>query len=183
MQRRWAKQRRDVLVDLANLRDDGLTQFRSRNRFFLHDPRLADNSAILQYRDQLQQIWRGEDAGTILSTWINYCRMGHLPMWSVPTWADGTHTVEPNYTLFQLSLAIAAGEWMPRMAICGNLDCPQRYFLKGRKTQRFCDRPGCTAYGQREHKRKWWAEHGADWKQKHERIQKSPKSNRRKGGR
>src|ERR1700687_3352426 len=69
------------------------------------------------------------------------------------------------------------------MAVCGNPECPSPYFLKARKTQRFCDRPACSAYGQREHKRKWWSEHGEEWKQKREMVRQSRARKQRRGGR
>ena len=51
---------------------------------------------------------------------------------------DGTHSVSPNELIFPLTLAIAASELTAKMGISGNPVCPQKYFLKGRKTQRFC---------------------------------------------
>jgi hypothetical protein len=76
-----------------------------------------------------------------------------------------TGCVFPDYRNLPLSLAVAVSEVSPRMIICQNPECPNPYFLKGRSTQRFCERPACTLYGQREHKKKWWAEHGKQWKQ------------------
>jgi len=44
------------------------------------------------------------------------------------------------------------------MAVCEKPSCSQKYFLKGRSTQRFCDREVCAAYGQRQDKLNWWNE-------------------------
>jgi hypothetical protein len=66
--------------------------------------------------------------------------------------------VAPNYSILPLSLAIGVSELRPKMAVCANPECPQPYFFKGRITQRYCDRPACVIYAQREHKKKWWRE-------------------------
>lgn len=156
MQRRAAQWRRRILLDLANLSDDGCPYFRRRLRFS-GDPALKGDHAILKYREQLRKLWRGEaDRGETLCDWLDYCRIEHLWTWAVSGWGDGTYSVEPNYEIFPLALAIAAGEWMPKMGTCGNPDCPAPYLLKARRRQQFCDRPACIAFGQREHKREWW---------------------------
>src|SRR5262249_30721012 len=46
---------------------------------------------------------------------------------------------------------------------CPNLNCPAPYFFAKRHTQRYCS-SSCAQSGERETKRKWWAEHGADWR-------------------
>lgn len=167
MERSWAKRRKEILLDLANLRDDSPGLF--RRRFGQLDVSISgDDQAILRFRDQLQRLWRREArAAVILQMWVRERRPGWEPF-TVGQWADGRQSVWPNYHILPLSLAIGVAELGSKMAICKNPDCPQKYFLKGRRTQRFCDRLACTAYGQREHKRKWWSEHGEEWKKTRE---------------
>src|SRR5215469_6756648 len=43
-----------------------------------------------------------------------------------------------------------------RFRICGNPNCPERYFLGKRSTQRYCERGDCTKYAQQKHALKWW---------------------------
>jgi hypothetical protein len=50
--------------------------------------------------------------------------------------------------------------------VCPNDECPARYFFSPRPGQQYCSSE-CAKDAQRAHKRKWWAEHGAEWRQKH----------------
>jgi hypothetical protein len=49
---------------------------------------------------------------------------------------------------------------------CANPDCPAPYFLKHRKTQKFCDLGPCTEYAQRRYALKWWHENRAQRRRK-----------------
>jgi hypothetical protein len=71
-------------------------------------------------------------------------------------YAGGAPRVLPNYFLLPLALALGITEAGAKTAVCANPECPAPYFLKRRRTQRFCDRPACLAYGQRQHKLDWW---------------------------
>lgn len=46
---------------------------------------------------------------------------------------------------------------------CANPECPAPYFFAKRRNQRYCSEI-CAAPAQRELKRKWWAEHGEEWR-------------------
>jgi hypothetical protein len=176
---RWAKERAEILIDLACLGDDSCARF--RRRFPVLDVSTTkDDLAILQRRDELRRVWNGEThLGEAVSFWANLARIEHSQTWVVSAWAGGRYTVHPNYHIFSLSLAIGVGDLSHKMAICANPDCPQKYFLKGRKTQRFCDRPTCAAFGQRQHKKNWWHTHRGELRTKHENSTKRPKDSRR----
>jgi hypothetical protein len=182
MERSWAKRRKEILLDLANLRDDSPVLF--RRRFGQLDVSVSgDAQAILRFRDQLQMLWRREaPAAVVLQMWVKERRPGWEPF-TIVQWADGRQSVWPNYHILPLTLAIGVAELGPKMAICKNASCPQKYFLKGRKTQRFCDRPACMAYGQREHKRRWWSKHGQEWKETRKKIRGPRSKKHRKGAR
>jgi hypothetical protein len=60
---------------------------------------------------------------------------------------------------------------------CGNPECPAPYFFASRKNQRYCSEI-CAAPAQRELKRKWWAEHGEEWRA----ARQEKKSSKREGG-
>lgn len=68
----------------------------------------------------------------------------------------------PPPTPFELALSylIKAGD---RARYCANPECPAPYFFVTRKNQRYCSEI-CAAPAQRELKRKWWAEHGDEWR-------------------
>src|SRR5262249_9374572 len=71
----------------------------------------------------------------------------------------GTQLPLPHIELRHVLVMVILGV-LPKMTKCANPDCPSPYFLRHKKTQRFCDRPACLAYGQRIHKLNWWREHG-----------------------
>ena len=54
-----------------------------------------------------------------------------------------------------------------RLAICANKDngCPTPYFLRNKPKHRFCS-DACALPAQREFKRKWWSEHGKEWRRR-----------------
>lgn len=68
----------------------------------------------------------------------------------------------PPPTPFELALSyfLKAGD---RARYCANPECPAPYFFVTRKNQRYCSEI-CAAPAQRELKRKWWAEHGEEWR-------------------
>jgi hypothetical protein len=156
----WGKRGREILIELANLRDDSCGRFRRRFRMLDVSAR-KDDSAILHFRDQLRVLWRREkeeDRFIPLHEWLNNSCMNRQQTWSVCSNAGGTYSVEPRYSILPLTLALSASVWQAKMAVCENPNCAQKYFLKGRRTQRFCDRELCAAYGQRQHKLNWWNE-------------------------
>lgn len=78
----------------------------------------------------------------------------------------------PPPTPFELALSylLKAGD---RAHYCANTECPAPYFFVTRKNQRYCSEI-CAAPAQRELKRKWWAEHGEEWR-KARTVKKSSK--------
>ncbi len=51
------------------------------------------------------------------------------------------------------------------MRRCGNDDCPAPYFFAMRRSQKYCSEK-CSGPSKREAKKRWWAEHGEDWRRK-----------------
>jgi hypothetical protein len=59
--------------------------------------------------------------------------------------------------------------------ICENrAECPAPYFVRKRRTQKFCEAGPCVAYGQRLRSSKWWRQNGEEWRE-----QRQKKSSRR----
>jgi hypothetical protein len=168
---RWAAKRRaGMIVDLANLPDDDEDWFwrRWRGDYI----RTNYNRPLCKYRDELQTIWSvplspshewDTRANIRLRLWLNEAQQQRH------TWRLSAGCVLPDFSNLPLSLAVAVSELAPRMTICQNPKCPIPYFLKGKSTQTFCGQPACIRYGQREHKKKWWAEHGEQWRQERQR--------------
>jgi hypothetical protein len=61
-----------------------------------------------------------------------------------------------------------------KCGVCSNPDCPARYFLRRRKTQKFCESGPCVTYARRRYALKWWRDKGAKI-----RAKKQHKLNRR----
>jgi hypothetical protein len=66
-----------------------------------------------------------------------------------------------------------------RARYCPNTECVAPYFFAARHSQRYCSET-CAQSGERQAKRTWWAEHGAEWRES--RRQEANKSGRRKTG-
>jgi hypothetical protein len=178
---RWAAKRRARMIeDLVNLRDDAVEWFWRKWRADYINTKW--NRPLPEYREELQAIWsiplsQSRESTTLtdvrLQAWLNEA---HKPRRL--TWMLWSGCVLPDFRNFPLSIALAVSEQANRMAICPNPECPQKYFLRNRKTRRYCDRPACIEYGQREFKREWWKRVGAK-----RRVERSgtAKSQNRKG--
>lgn len=51
------------------------------------------------------------------------------------------------------------------MRVCPNPECPARYFVAGKRSQKYCSK-ACAAPAQRELKRTWWSKKGPAWRAK-----------------
>lgn len=159
---------REMLLDLANLPDDRWPQFHRRYRR-VYIPWPSDED-LVNWRLWLRQVWKGEDDRDVrfaLAAWTREATRDNRQSWVFDA-SQAPYAVRPNYKILALSLAVGTSELLSKMAVCQDPKCPQPYFLKSRKTQRFCERPACSAYGQREHKKNWWKEHGKEWKENRE---------------
>lgn len=67
-----------------------------------------------------------------------------------------------------------------RLGICENPDCPARYFVKKRRTQRFCEQGPCVQYAQRKYSLDWWKREGK--KRREERQRQRRKQRQRRVG-
>jgi hypothetical protein len=174
-----AKRRSEMIFDLANLRDDAKAEDWFWRRWQRVHTRTNWNRPLSEYREELRRIWSvplslSREWGTVADVhvriWLDEAQRPKEPLREGyatlrPTWTLEMGCVFPDYRNLPLSLAVGVSELAHRMAICENPECPSRYFLKGRSKQRFCELPACIRYGQREHKKRWWAEHGKQWKE------------------
>jgi hypothetical protein len=64
-----------------------------------------------------------------------------------------------------------------RMRRCTNFECPAPYFIARRLTQKYCS-DACAQPAQKEFKRRWWREHGSDWRSGRMKNRTSRKSSR-----
>lgn len=64
---------------------------------------------------------------------------------------------------------------------CPNTECVSPYFFAIRPSQRYCSEL-CAQTGERETKRRWWAEHGTEWRKKRIPKERDVRKQRRKTG-
>src|SRR5262245_62070011 len=104
---------------------------------------------LLTIRDELRNIFENGKAvaAQIMSGW-NTPRRRHGVFKSLFVDIHGTELPLPHIELRHVLVMVILGV-LPKMTKCANPDCPSPYFLRHKKTQRFCDRPACIAYGQR----------------------------------
>ena len=67
-----------------------------------------------------------------------------------------------------------------RVMVCGNPECPAPLFFRSRtnRRQRYCS-TDCSGIGQRVAKRKWWTEHGQQWRENEQSKQKRKRGEKR----
>jgi hypothetical protein len=113
------------------------------------------DAGILDWRDTLRKAWEGNaDALDTIQRWNNLYMMTSLKF------DNGRIVMESEHLLGTIHLLFLRDHLAGKAAICGNPDCAQRYFVKRRGTQRFCEARGCSEYAQREYARKWWHQKG-----------------------
>jgi len=66
-----------------------------------------------------------------------------------------------------------------RTRSCPNPECPSRYFFSKRHTQRYCSE-SCAQNAEREIKRRWWSEHGTDWRNAQKGTQATGKTTKKR---
>ena len=185
-----AGEAKEVLIDLANLRDESAApRFKRR-----HGDKFLPEST-----DQLIRSWaiRGEeeDVGNLSAEqkfwkyWLFPLRDSVRRLWTgderEKRW--GTFRILEKYFLVG-SRRFAAGpitddvEWfLPadlgpettcerifahmsgRTSYCQNPNCAAPYFFPTRRSQKYCS-DVCAIPAQRDSKRKWWSENGARWR-------------------
>jgi hypothetical protein len=127
----------------------------------------------------MRAIWSGklEDQAIVaeISGWL---RLGERQSWE---WArlqpeeslDGPpiHVDLDAGTVVLLPRTVDEALWIgllqnyKKLAVCENQDCPHPYFLRYRPKQLYCSEK-CALPSQREFKKRWWSEHGKQWRAK-----------------
>lgn len=133
-----------------------------------------------QMREALREIWRGNSdkltevlLPSLDEIFADPDPEGLWPPQLKVDWQRGEFVYKPRsefqeavYELFRRS---------PLAKVCANPDCPARYFIAGRTTQRYCSEK-CSGVFQRAHKLRWWKEHGL--KRRREKSREKARGNR-----
>lgn len=152
---------RALLLDIANLRDEGWARF-----FRQWAPNLTKEEIYL-LRGAVRGIWERkrseQDVNTQLFEWLRWSTVNTPPQFHVFPWMPDVRAGKllPMVRDIPARLAMAVLQHYPRLAKCGNPDCVVPYFIVKRQSQKFCERGECTRYAQNQYALKWWREkHG-----------------------
>jgi hypothetical protein len=129
--------------------------------------RLQPNPA-LRKRDILQLIWRNDQYS---NDYLKLLLAGSRVEFN---WKRGQIVYKPENDFERAVYALFLNSSLAK--VCGNPDCPARFFVAQRKSQRYCD-ADCAAVFQHESKRNWWKEVGS----KMRRQQRAEKRKAKKG--
>jgi hypothetical protein len=154
--------RRTVLLELANLRDAGVSRFQRicKGRFW----RVSDGE-LLKVRDQLREVWsRAASLKTkqeILDSWARWRPDGFRRL-GYRAWIPLLHAgrLVPEINSLHAQVVQGVLEQSRHFARCRNPNCPTPHFLARRSDQKYCERGPCTVYAQRQHALMWWNREG-----------------------
>jgi hypothetical protein len=169
-----------LLTDLANMRDEGIRNFRKRWGLYAE----RSDEVLIHRRDELQLLWR-ENASLVDSEWRMTEFQGraydgwleHRPGYSLEElicedwlsldksglhvdWTPKMKGIRPEASSLPKVLVWACLMHAERLAVCRNLECPTPYFIANRNDQRYCSQE-CASPAKRAAKRKWWDENRA----------------------
>lgn len=163
MENHQRRLRERLIVELANLRDDGLSRFRKNIAAQFHP---EPDGLLFNARRDLRYTWLlstpGREKQQIVDAWFSSAWIQLLRLkthFARPVLAVGQIVVDPMN--FRAQFAIAIMENWRKFAVCSNPKCPAPYFLFKRRTQRICERGECTAFVQRKFALAWWDKEGS----------------------
>jgi hypothetical protein len=166
-----------LLLEVANLNDGGADRFWKMWPF-----KRESSSTLYRLGEQLRHVWEDRLSGGsgelsyILDHWVNY-QDADLEGIGYKSWRVSLTppSILPTDKNLRGSLAFAVLAHFSLLAVCGNPDCPARYFIGRRSDQKYCG-GDCTEYAQRQYALKYWNEEG-----KHRRAEKSQREKKAKG--
>jgi hypothetical protein len=91
------------------------------------------------------------------------------PFWKFP----GRVASLPPPTAFEQALRYLVRPDV-RTGVCENKECPAPFYFPSRRGQRACSTE-CALPSQRAYKRRWWSEHGTEWRKRYKRNRSSRK--------
>jgi hypothetical protein len=173
-----------ALEKFANIRSDaeGWAHFRRRWPNFFPESeydKVAESQkpSVFDYPYWLNQIWTGgetdpylrillgiesapepADEGTPEDSWI--VGLSSIPAQFYADWDEGVFRYQGACDFQRALYLLFLDSWRARVCEkCGTK------FIAARAAQKFCS-TDCSKAMQREFRRRWWAEHGAAWRQK-----------------
>jgi len=172
---RLGKRAARMLVAFVNARpdSDGIRQFERA-----WEPWPGGEQAFLWVQSIVLKVWEGDKRG--IEGFQIEAALGLHPQRDddrpieppiCVDWDTGSLLLTPTNLSEIVWLALL--QHSKRLALCANRnnDCPTPYFLKWRPNQRFCSAE-CAEPDQREYKRRWWRDHGTEWRKAQKKTKK-----------
>lgn len=173
-----------ALGEFANIRSDaeGWAHFRKRWPNFFSESEYAkvaqgQKPSVFDYPHWLNQIWIGGETdpylrillgiesapepaseGTPEDAWI--VGLASIPAQFTADWDEGVFRYQGSCDFQRALYLLFLDSWRAR--VCEKCE---RKFIAARAAQKFCT-TDCSEAMQREFRRRWWAEHGAAWREK-----------------
>jgi hypothetical protein len=125
---------------------------------------------LLPLRDAVRNVWKERDLTARRLGILRIAQDQYHQYWASdtdPSWAfpkDVDRASRPIPTPFQQMLEYLIRPNV-RTSICTNPQCSAPYFFSSRLGRKFCS-DACALPAQRKFKRRWWAEHGREWRAK-----------------
>jgi hypothetical protein len=142
-----ANQRMQIHEALANLRDEPEACELFVKQWEPLMPGRAAPIDTIHIRNGLRAAWRGEEnefsKPTIAPMALLELNKGHFEIRMRDLYAT-------------VMILFLRDHWAGKTAICANPDCLTPYFVKKRRTQKYCESGPCVDQALREHKRLWW---------------------------
>jgi hypothetical protein len=182
--------RRELLIDLANLHDEGYDWFCKKwaQRFF-RDRNSPNKADVFKLRNELREVWQFSLERNlhqrIVARWFYWrssssaatAAAGVGTLASEGTWIPVLETgkIVPVFDFLPAQMVQGVLEHYGRFRTCQNPECPARFFLVKRSDQMYCERGECTAYAQRQYALKWWNREGKALRERRTRKKASKK--------
>jgi len=166
----------DMLADLPSAHEWCKGSRRHPGRVIQTSPEAEESIRIGDLKAHVMSIWRGP---TSLEKEFRLLFLHRAISARKPTFLLARDVVRHLSPLGAFEQAILhLFKSADRALVCGNPECPAPLFFRSRtkRRQRYCS-PKCSGFGQREAKRKWWADHGQQWREN----QKNEKKRKRGG--
>jgi hypothetical protein len=186
----------ELLTEFANTRAEDCERFDSRwfkqtgQAWYAGTGREVGAQSFLQVQQQVQEIWEGKHKDSEsqiiahgLSLLVPRQEEGYADTSQLlfhVSWESGCIWARPRDLGDYVWLSLL--QYSRQLAVCGNREngCPAPYFIRKKPNQKFCS-DACALPAQREFKRRWFREHGEEWRRKwQKKRERNTKESRRR---
>lgn len=128
----------------------------------------VETAALETSQNELRAAWEGDPNFLVI---MEAQVEENMPVDVRVEGGTGEVLLKPNNLQALISFLFLRDYYAGKIGVCGNPDCPARYFRKKRRNQKFCEAGPCVEYAQRQYSLQWWHREG---KKRREKRAKSP---------